>query len=98
MYLQTGDNVDGGLEVRTFSELLGFLKYDEAMKISRDDFHVVVDDTDLGDDDENAGRVVADIFQQMIYLNLDIDVKKKSEIRKSLNKRQVQGKISGTQA
>ena len=86
VYLQTGNNVDGRLEVRTFSELLGFLKYDEAMKISRDDFHVVVDDTDIDDDDESAGRIVADIFQQMIYLNLDIDVKKKSEIRKSLIK------------
>ena len=86
VYLQIGDNVDGGLEVRTFSELLGFLKYDEAMKISRNDFHVVVDDTDISDDDERAGRIVADIFQQMIYLNLDIDVKKKSEIRKSLIK------------
>lgn len=86
VYLQTGDNLDGGLEVRTFSELLGFLKYDEAMKISRNDFHVIVDDTNLNDDDESAGRVVSDIFQQMIYLNLNIDVKKKSEIRKSLIK------------
>lgn len=85
VYLQIGDNIDGGLEVHTFSELLGFLKYDEAMRISRNDFHVIVDDIDI-DDDEIAGRVVADIFQQMIYLNLNIDVKKKSEIRKSLIK------------
>ena len=86
VFLQTGDNADGGLDVKTFSELIGFLKYDESMKIARNDFHVIVDDTDLNDDDESAGRVVSDIFQQMVYLNLNIDVKKKSEIRKSLIK------------
>ena len=87
VFLQTGDDIEGGLYVKTFSELLSFLPYDESMKIARDDFHVVVDDSDLNNNDEEiAGRVVADIFQQMIYLNLNIDVKKKSEIRKSLIK------------
>ncbi|MBR1418440.1 MAG: dynamin family protein [Synergistaceae bacterium] len=84
--LQIGSKLDGGLDVKTFSELLSFLKYDDSMNLARNDFHVIVDDTDCDNSDERAGRAVAEIFQQMIYLRLNIDVKKKSEIRKSLIK------------
>ena len=84
--LQIGSKLDGGLDVKTFSELLSFLKYDDSMNLARNDFHVIVDDTDCDNSDERAGRAVAEIFQQLIYLRLNIDVKKKSEIRKSLIK------------
>ncbi|MBQ6972691.1 MAG: hypothetical protein IJP86_10110 [Synergistaceae bacterium] len=79
VYLQTGDNEEGGLEVKTFSELLGFLKYDESMRLARNDFHVVVDDTGRSEDDEEARKPVADIFQQTIYLSTEIRDKEVSQ-------------------
>ena len=88
-YLMTGDNTENYREIKTFSELLESLEYDETLKVTRNDYHVVIDDNGItqaaGNTDE-ASRQTALLFQQTVFLNIDIDIKKKSEIAKSLIK------------
>lgn len=75
-------------EVKTLSELLELLDFNENLILNREDYHVVVDDEgiEVSDGNDEASRTVAKIFQQVIFLNLNLDVQKKSEIKKSLIK------------
>lgn len=75
-------------EVKTLSELLELLDFNENLILNREDYHVVVDDEgiEVSDGNDDASRTVAKIFQQVIFLNLNLDVQKKSEIKKSLIK------------
>ena len=81
--LRTG-NEERGVNVRRLAELLDELEFDENLMLSRDDYHVVIDDTDVPA--EQADRAVAQLFQQTVFLNLNLDIKKKSEIKKALIK------------
>lgn len=81
--LRTG-NEERGVSVHGLAELLDQLEFDENLMLSRDDYHVVIDDTDIPA--EQADRAVAQLFQQTVFLNLNIDIKKKSEIKKALIK------------
>ncbi|MBQ7594383.1 MAG: dynamin family protein [Synergistaceae bacterium] len=87
-YLHTG-NAKDIIKLHKFSELLELLEYDEAVKLKPNDYHVVIDDSEIEYHDDNsdeASRMVALLLQQTIHLNLDLDIKKKSEINKSLIK------------
>ena len=77
-------NAESGTPVRSLADLLERLEYDKGLMLARDDYHVVVDDTDVAK--ERADKAVARLFQQTVFLNLNIDIKKRSEIRKALIK------------
>ena len=81
--LRTG-NEESGVSVHGLAELLDKLEFDENLMLSRDDYHVVIDDTNVPA--EQADRAVAQLFQQTVFLNLNLDIKKKSEIKKALIK------------
>lgn len=75
-------------DVGTLSELLGMLNFNENLVLNGSDYHVIVDDigSDTENNNEKTNRLVARLFQQIIFLNLDIDIVKRSEIKKSLVK------------
>ena len=87
--LQTGNtNSSTEIEVKSLDELLEKLEYDENLILTRDDYHVIIDDDEQqsNDNSDEASATVAKLFQQTIFLNLNLDVKKKSEIKKALIK------------
>ena len=81
--IQSG-NDENGDNVRSFAELLDKLEYDENLMLKRNDYHIVINDDNVTA--EIADRAVAQLFQQTVFLNINIDIKKKSEIKKALLK------------
>ena len=73
------------IRVLSLSDLLDKFEYDENLIIKNSEkYHVVIDDENAEDD--SASKAVAALFQQTVFLNLNIDIKMKSEIKKSLIK------------
>ena len=77
-------NSDEGFKVHSLAELLDNLEYDENLMLKREDYHIVINDDNV--EPEKADKAVAKLFQQTVFLNLNIDIKKKSEIKKALIK------------
>ena len=71
--------------VKTFADLLELLDFDENLGLKRTDYHVIIDDENLSDKDI-ANRAVAKLFQQTIFLNIGLDIQKKSEIKMAMMK------------
>ena len=81
-------------EAKSFAELVEMLPEDEA-GATMDDYRIVIDDLKW---DEQSGeekkedkkdtvkRMIAEIFQQFVFLNLNMDIMSKSEIQKTIVK------------
>ena len=84
--LKIGDDShsDDSKEVKTFSELLELLDFNENLVLNREDYHVIINDD--GIEEAEAGQAVSNLFQQFIFLNISFDIKKKSEIKYTLIK------------
>lgn len=93
--LKIGDS-DSDTEIKTFADLLELMDFNENLILNRTDYHVIIDDSDSkSSDGENvADRAVVKLFQQIIFLNLNLDIQKKSEISKSLIKDRFRKKYS----
>ena len=78
-------NSDDIKEIKTFAELLELLDFNENLVLNREDYHVIIND-DGHDKDEAPSQAVSKLFQQFIFLNINFDIKKKSEIKQSLIK------------
>ena len=74
-----------GVEVKDFVELLSKLEFDDRLSLKRTNYHVIIDDENLNDKNI-ANRAVAKFFQQTIFLNINLDIQKKSEIKMSIMK------------
>ena len=75
-----------GEALSTLSELLEALSYDESLKLTGRGYQVIIDDDGVEENnsrDDPASIEVVRLFQQLVYLNLNLDIKKKSELRKS---------------
>ena len=81
---------DNSQTVAKLSDLLELLEYNDDMMLARDDYHVVIDDSkvdkNVPNDQNIASKSVSKLFQQAIFLHLDLDIKCKSEISKALIK------------
>lgn len=83
--LKTGNDLSAdGDEVKTFADLLELI-LDENLSLKREDYHVIIDDENLTDK-ELANKAVAKLFQQTIFLNIGLDIQKKSEIKMAIMK------------
>lgn len=83
--LKTGNDLSAdGDEVKTFADLIERI-LDENLSLKRDDYHVIIDDENLTDK-ELANQAVAKLFQQTIFLNIGLDIQKKSEIKMAIMK------------
>ena len=87
--IRIGDSGQG-VKVQSLAELLDKLEYDENLILQREDYHIVINDD--GVEPKKADKAVAELFQQTVFLNINIDIKKKSEIKKSLIKKSVREK------
>ena len=70
----------------TLSELLERLNSYEAVNLDSRNIPVIIDDDGIeenSDHDDQASLEVVRLFQQLVYLNLNLDIKKKSELHKS---------------
>ena len=75
-----------GETLSTLSELLEALSYDKSLKLTGRGYQVIIDDDGVEENnsrDDPASIEVVRLFQQLVYLNLNLDIKKKSELRKS---------------
>ena len=81
--IRTGDSEEGE-RVRSLAELLDRLEYDENLILKCEDYHIVINDDNV--ENNIADKAVAQLFQQTVFLNLNVDIKKKSEIKKALIK------------
>ena len=77
-------NSGQGVKVQSLAEILDNLDFDENLILKPKDYHIVIDDS--GVEKEKADRAVAELFQQTVFLNINLDVQKKSEIEKALIK------------
>ena len=88
--LKTGNDLSSdGIEVKTLADLLDHLEFDENLNLSRDDYHIIIDDeTNITNEtEEQSNRAVAKLFQQTIFLSImGLDIQKKSEIKRALIK------------
>lgn len=88
--LKTGDNFSNdGVEVKTLADLLEYLDFDENLSIRRADYHVLIDDEGVdktADNTDLASQAVAKLFQQTIFLNINLDIQKKSELKMAIMK------------
>lgn len=83
--LKTGNDLSAdGKEVKTFADLIERI-LDENLSLKREDYHVIIDDENLNDK-ELANQAVAKLFQQTIFLNVGLDIQKKSEIKMAIMK------------
>lgn len=83
--LKTGNELSAdGVEVKTFADLIERI-FDENLSLKREDYHVIIDDENLTDK-ELANQAVAKLFQQTIFLNIGLDIQKKSEIKMAIMK------------
>ena len=91
--LKTGNDLSAdGDEVKTFADLLELI-LDENLSLKREDYHVIIDDENLTDK-ELANQAVAKLFQQTIFLNIGLDIQKKSEIKMSIMKNRFRANYS----
>lgn len=86
LYERTGDTYNKLGEVKNLSGLLEMMQYDDNGMPNKS-YRLVLDDLKKGEgtsqeDDETANTMVAKLFQQIIFLNLNIDIDKQSEIKK----------------
>ena len=77
-------NDENGDNVRSLAELLDKLEYDENLMLKRNDYHIVINDDNVTA--EIADRAVAQLFQQTIFLNINLDIQKKSELKMAIMK------------
>ena len=84
--LKIGDDSDNIKEVKTFSDLLELLDFNENLVLNREDYHVIINDDNFDEKDEAPRQAVSKLFQQLIFLNINFDIKKKSEIKYTLIK------------
>lgn len=78
-------NGEAGELVQSLAELLDKFEYDnDLIPKNSEDYHIIIDDGCADGDD--AAVAVAKLFQQMVFLNLNLDIKMKSEITKALIK------------
>lgn len=78
-------NSEHGMTIKSLAELLDKLEYDDNLILKNaEEYHVVIDDEKGAR--EEAAREVAKLFQQMVFLGLNLDIKMKSEIEKALIK------------
>ncbi len=83
--LKTGNDLSAdGDEVKTFADLIERI-LDENLSLKREDYHVIIDNENLTDK-ELANQAVAKLFQQTIFLNIGLDIQKKSEIKMAIMK------------
>lgn len=89
-----------GVEVKALAELLELLESDDNISLKRTDYHVVIDDETLKDNNlsdsekykvvqslkELANQEVAKLIQQTVFLNIGLDIQKKSEIKMTIMK------------
>ena len=87
-------NSDEGTKVNSLADLLELLDFNENLMLNREDYHVIIYDDNIEADNGNdeASRAVAKLFQQMIFLNLNLDVQKKSEMKKAMIKERFRAK------
>lgn len=88
--LKTGSDLSAdGTEVKRLADLLEIMDFDDNLNLNRADYHVIINDDGIVSDEGNneAGRAVAKLFQQTVFLNIvGLDIQKKSEIKKALIK------------
>ena len=83
--LKTGNNLSTeGFAVKSLADLLE-LVLDENLSLKREDYHVIIDDENSVDKNL-ANQAVARLFQQTIFLNIGLDIQKKSEIKMAIMK------------
>lgn len=84
-----GENAEG-YPVKSLSEMLKKFEYDDNQNLVKN-YRIIIDDlsSDEKENDkkatENEERInkeVADLMQQIVFLNFDVDIQKKSEIAK----------------
>lgn len=78
-----------GKEVKTFADLLELLEFDNNLNLVRADYHIVINDDGIeksSDGTDAASQAVAQLFQQAIFLNINFDIQKKSEIKMAIMK------------
>ena len=78
-----------GKEVKTFADLLDLLEFDNNLNLVRADYHIVINDDGIeksSDGTDAASQAVAQLFQQAIFLNINFDIQKKSEIKMAIMK------------
>ncbi|MBD3878983.1 MAG: dynamin family protein [Quinella sp. 1Q5] len=91
--LKTGNDLSAdGEEVKTCADLFELI-LDENLSLKREDYHVIIDDENLTDK-ELANQAVAKLFQQTIFLNIGLDIQKKSEIKMSIMKNRFRANYS----
>ena len=88
--LKTGNSFSAeGTDVKTLADLLELLDFDENFSVRRADYHVIIDDDDVNktvDGTDEASKAVAQLFQQTIFLNINLDIQKKSELKMAIMK------------
>lgn len=96
--LVTGNDFSAeGVEVKTLAKLLELLESDDNISLKRTDYHVIIDDEILSVNTlselekykalkELANQEVADLIQQTVFLNIGLDIQKKSEIKMTIMK------------
>ena len=88
--LKTGDTFStNGVVVKTLADLLDNLDFDENFNLCRADYHVIIDDDTINktvDNTDRASQAVAELFQQTIFLGINLDIQKKSELKMAIMK------------
>lgn len=88
--LKVGDTFSAtGTEVKNLADLLDKLEFDEHFSLAKTDYHVIINDDNVKksvDGTDDASKAVAKLFQQMIFLNISIDIQKKSELQMAIMK------------
>ena len=96
--LVTGNDLSAeGVEVKTLAELLELLESDDNISLKRTDYHIIIDDEILSVNTlselekykalkELANQEIANLIQQTVFLNIGLDIQKKSEIKMTIMK------------
>lgn len=96
--LITGNDLSAnGVEVTTFAKLLEILESDDNISLKRADYHVIIDDEILSvntlselkkykDLKELVNQEVSKLIQQTVFLNIGLDIQKRSEIKMTIMK------------
>ena len=95
---KTGNDFSAnGKEVKTFADLLELLEFDNNLNLVRADYHIVINDDGIeksSDGTDAASQAVAQLFQQAIFLNINFDIQKKSELKMAIMKDRFREKYS----
>lgn len=87
--LRTDDDLTDGVAVKSLADLLELLDFDENLYLRRVDYHVIINDND------GADRAVTKLFQQMAFLSLDIDIRKKFAVAQEKPTRPIRVALMG---